>query len=372
MVKRHHNIPVWFYLPVLLLVVACSNDEAPVQPNSTKQISTLDAASDLHAGSGFDPIKEYDAQCSVEDDDQSLECDWLHALVVADVVEALEEIERSRDKRGVDEALAALSLDDEPEILIAACRILGRFPDTPGIAEKVKPLLLDSPYFEVQKISALVFRGNPDQELAAIAGQWLTNHEDQTMEDPYDELPGIPVHFATMEFPVYPGAVRYAPADSDRSVGWWTPDSPSAVTSRLGEALGVEVINRFQWNERTQQQMMNALKSIDQSKIDEIEKLSEEYIKTQDPKIIERMDSLQKEIAGPMQQMSDDAGKSVDDVIMPPGSLESEQVYYLVAEEKAGHIARVIVVYRQPAIKRTVIQMAWDLRDYPRAWGEAH
>jgi hypothetical protein len=52
----------------------------------------------------------------------------------------------------------------------------------------------------------------------------------------------------------------------------------------------------------------------------------------------------------------------------PPGSAEPDQVHYLIAQEKAGHVSRLILVYRQKVPERTVIQMAWDLRDYPPAW----
>ena len=208
-------------------------------------------------------------------------------------VTSLEAIEDSRDQRGVEEAVAALDLDDEPEVLIAACRVLGPFPDTPGIAEKVTPLLLDSPYLEVKRLAALVLSRNPESDLAAMASQWSGNHEGLSSEDPYDELPGIPSHYAAMGFPDYPGAEWFTPADSDRSVGWWSADPPSVVAARLGEMLGVEAMDYQQWIERSQQQMMNAYQSIDQAKVDEVQKLTPEFIKTQDDKLLERIESLQ-------------------------------------------------------------------------------
>ena len=48
----------------------------------------------------------------------------------------------------------------------------------------------------------------------------------------------------------------------------------------------------------------------------------------------------------------------------------SEDVHYFIAEEKAGHIARAILVYRLPGIDRTVVQTSWNLGDYPSAWPE--
>ena len=49
---------------------------------------------------------------------------------------------------------------------------------------------------------------------------------------------------------------------------------------------------------------------------------------------------------------------------------EMKEGLVFVAEEKDGHPARVVVIYRQPALDRTIIQVTWDLRDYPSAWEE--
>lgn len=365
---------VFPWLAVALLVVGCSNDDAPSNTKTASPPAAESAGPELvqagmqTQGSGFDPVRAYDAQCPAGEEEPSLECEWLRGLVVADVVEALGTILDSRDQRGVEEALAALDLDDEPEVLIAACRVLGRFPDTPGIAEKVTPLLLDSPYLEVRRVAAEVLSRNPDRGLAAMAEQWTGNHEGLSSEDPYDELPGIPSHYAAMEFPDYPGAERFTPADSDRSVGWWSADSPSVVAARLGEMLGVKAMDYQQWLERSQQQMMNAYQSIDQAKVDEVQKLTEEFLKTQDQKLLERIENLQKEIYAPMQQLGDADKMTVTQVATPPGSVDIDQIHYLIAQEKEGHVSRLIMVYRQNVPERTVIQMAWDLRDYPPAW----
>jgi hypothetical protein len=359
---------------VALLMAGCSDSDAPSETKTASPPASEAAGPALAQtrirtkGGGFDPARAYDAQCPAGEEEPSLECEWLRGLVVADVVEALEAIGDSRDRRGVEEALAALDLDDEPEILIAACRNLGRFPDTPGIAEKLTPLLLDSPYLEVRRMAAQVLSRNPESDLAAMAAQWTHNHDGLNSEDPYDELPDIPVHYATMGFPDYPGAERFTPADSDRSVGWWSADQPSVVAARLGEIPGVESMDYQQWIERSQQQMMNAYQSIDQTKVAEVQKLTEEFIKTQDQKLLERIESLQKEIYAPVQELGDAAEMTVAQVVTPPGSADPEQVHYLIAQEKAGHVSRLILIYRQNVPERTVIQMSWDLRDYPPAW----
>jgi hypothetical protein len=356
------------WLAALPWVAGCSKSDEPSATQDAGLPQSAQVAALQPPGSGFDPVKAYDEQCPADEDEPSLECEWLRGLVVADVVDALEAIEQSRDQRGVEEALAALDLDDEPEVLVAACRVLGRFPAAPGIAEKVTPLLLDSPWLEVRRIAAEVLGRNPDSDLAAMAKQWSDNHKGLSSDDPYDELPGIPSDYAAMGFPQYPGAERFSPADSDRSAGWWSADAPSVVAARLGELLGVEVLDYQQWIERSQQQMVNAFQSIDQTKVDELQTLMEEFSKTQDPTLLERVQSLQAEIYAPVQQLGDAAEMTAGQVATPPGSAEPDQVHYLIAEEKAGHVSRLILVYRQKVPERTVMQMAWDLRDYPRAW----
>jgi hypothetical protein len=363
-------------LSALLFVAACSNDDAQTPEDKAAQ-SSPDAAAPasappaITAVSDFDPAREYDTQCPTDDDEESLECHWLHALVVADVVEALEGIDHSRDKRGVEEALAALDLEDEPEILIAASRILGRFPDTPGIAEKITPLFLESPYLKVRELAAEVLIRNPDQNLSDIADEWFRNRPNLDVDDPYEGLPDVPAQYAAMGFPEYPGAQRYMPADADRALGWWTSEPAKEVADRLAAQLGVETMDYLQWTERTQQEVMQAYASIDQSKLDEIQKLADEFARTQDMKLIERVEKLQVEMNAPMQKAQDDLQYTMNEVAIPTGAYQPDQVYYLIAEERAGHVARLIMIYRQPGIDRTIMQMAWDLRDYQPAWGDA-
>jgi hypothetical protein len=111
------------WLASALLVVGCSSDDAPsdvktADPPAAESVGPELVQAGIQAqGSGFDPVRVYDARCSAGEEEPSLECEWLRGLAVADVVEALETILDSRDQRGVEEALAALDLDDEPEVL---------------------------------------------------------------------------------------------------------------------------------------------------------------------------------------------------------------------------------------------------------------
>ena len=376
----------YFFLSLLpglifaLFLVACSDDEAP----PPAEVDAPAAAQEAAAIEGQRPtsnpwpedktglISEYDEQCP-EEEDPSLECEWLRGLVVADVVQALEEIEDSRDQRGVEEALAALDLEDEPEILVAACRILGRFPDTPGIAEKVTPLLLYSPYLQVQQFAANLLSRNPDPVAAAMGSQWSSNHGALYTDEPYTELPGIPAHYSDMDFPEYPDAERYTPADSDRSVGWRVAATPTEVSAWLAEDLDVEALSYDQWVQRSSAEIMAGYQSMmEQPQATQLQQLTTEYMQNQDPALLEKIQKKQEEMDAVSKQIESDNSKTLNSVLSPPGDVATEELSYFVAEEKDGHVARAILVYRHTGAERTVMQMAWNLGDYPAAWPAAN
>jgi len=298
----------------------------------------------------------------------SLECEILRSLVIAEVVLALEEIEQARDQRGAEEALLALDLADEPEVHIAAMRILGQFPETPGIAVKTLPLLLDSPWLAVQEMAANLLSRNPDPEYSALGSLWSGNHNGLYPEDEYEEYPDFAPHYPDMAFPAYPNAEWFSPADSDRTVGWWTADEMEEVIDWLSDKLDVEPLSYTQWSEQSTAQSMAAFQSIDQTKLDRVQQLTEEFTKTQDMALLEQMQKLQEEIYAPMQAAGKVSEMGVDNVALPSMSGVFETVQYFIAEEKDGHVARLIIVYPLPSLERTVIQEAWNLIDYPNAW----
>jgi hypothetical protein len=375
-------------LPCLILtlcLVACSDDDAP--PAAAEADSPPAAEADAPAAAQETTVVEgkspatnpwpedisalfstYDSQCSAEDD-PSLDCEWLRGLVVADVVQALEEIQLSRDQRGAEEALAALDIVDEPEIVVAAGRVLGYFPDTPGIVDKAMPLLLESPYLAVEQAAAQLLSQTQDPAIAGMGSQWSSNHGVLYTDDPYELIPDIPGHYYAMGFPGYPDAAWYSPADSDRSVGWWVQGSPAEVSTWFAEKLGVEVMGYSQWVERSSAEMMTRYQSLmNQAGGGETQQLMEQYVQTQDPALMERIQKLQAEMETVSQKLQEDSDKALNNLLLPPGGVAPEDVYYIVAEEKDGHISRAILVYRHVGSERTVMQMAWDLRDYPPAW----
>jgi hypothetical protein len=310
----------------------------------------------------------YRERCIIENPPLT-ECAVLRSVLTVDIAMALEEIERSRDQRGSREALAALALAGEPEILLAAMRILGHFPDTPGIAEKVLPLMLESPYLEVQSTAAELLYVNPDPTLAALGGYWRDNHSQLQAENEYQEYPDFAPQYADMGFPDYGDAEWFSPADSDRAVGWWTRDDMAKVSGWISEELGVEGLDLQQWFERMQAESTAAF-SIDQGKLDRIQQLTDEYLKTQNPALLEKIQQLQEEISAPVDdaKAAEELGVEQQSLNLPGAAGVTEEARFFIAEEKAGHVARLVIVYPLEGLGHTVIQHVWNLGDYPGGW----
>ena len=241
---------------VLLLAIGpltgCSRDtsDTSTTPDNASQTSavvggastpstpaaTEEEGETLGTGDAIELVADYERQCA-DEETPSRPCEILRGLLVVEVAMALEDIERSRDQRGTQDAFAALDLADEPDIVVAASRILGRFPDTPGIAAKVMPFMLESPYLEVQRVAAELLKAGPDPALADVGGLWLQNHSGVSGDSNYDEYPDFPAHYDSLGFPAYPGAEWFSPADTDRSIGWSTKESVATVTRWFVDSL---------------------------------------------------------------------------------------------------------------------------------------
>ena len=149
---------------------------------------------------------------------------------------------------------------------------------------------------------------------------------------------------------------------NDCAVGWSTSDSVAAVSKWFSDALRSPALDEEKWaaqlaaaapkpidptGSRFQQLLERATKG-DQAAVAEFEKLNKQ------------MEEQQRNAESAQQQS---AGK----VANPPSSA-ADSARWIVAQRKDGRISRVVLVYALPVLKRTVIQLAWDLTDYPSAW----
>lgn len=347
---------------------------SPAAPGPGDQPQTTTTPQEFYGNRGFFLstffAEKYIERCSGADGDER-ECEVLHGLVVVETVLALQEIQASRDQRGTEEALASLDIVDEPEIHIAAMRILGQFPETPGVGEKVLPLLLESPWLMVQQTAAevLINMGihGHNTMLATIGSLWNGNHLEITARSEYEEYPDFPPHYFDMGFPEYENAEWFSPLDSDRSIGWSTPDDAAAVAQWYGEQLDAEVIDAQAFAERMFGRQAAEFPALDESKMQRMQELMEEWARTQDMALLEEVERLQAEIQAPAQAAGEAAEQSPEMVALAPGEYH-DSTHYIVAEERDGQTARLVLVYRLPELERTVIQHAWSLAFYPSAW----
>jgi hypothetical protein len=279
----------------------------------------------------------------------------------------LDDIARSGDQRGLDVALDALDLSDDPNIQVAAIRVLGQFPKTAGIAPKALPLVLDSPYVEVQRMAAQLLQSTPDENAADVGRLWLERHHGFDANSPYDEYPDFPAHYAKMNFPAYPGAKWFSPVDSDRSIGWSTNDDAAAVAKWFADKLRAQPKDGQQWQQYTNEIEMRLLMP-DPARTARFQQVMQRAM-AGDQAAAAEMEKLSKEQDDITRQADEKIKKSLFDTLRPANSGYAGATW-IVAEEKAGRPARAVLVYRLPGVNRTVIQLAWDLQDFPSAWPE--
>jgi hypothetical protein len=323
---------------------------------------------ELGTGNGIDLAADYVRRCKSQSK-PSVECSALRGLVVVEVTRALQEAEITQDQRATDQALAALDLTEEPEVIIAACRVLGHFADAPGLAAKMWPFVLESPYIQVQRMAAQVLMANPDPNVAEVGRLWIDDHGELTANSPYEEYPDFPAQYAAMGFPKYPGAEWFSPVDSDRSVGWSTKDDVATVARWFGTSLHTDVLDAEKWIAMTNQQALLAFQAMDQSKMTRMQQLIERMGRG-DQAAATELEKLQKEMDQAQKDMEAAAKRSVTNAAnVPPAS--AGEARWIVVQKKGERLSRLVAVYPIPGLKRTAIKLIWDLSDYPSAWPKA-
>jgi hypothetical protein len=341
-----------------------SSAESSTQATSTPQASTAQAGI-WTTGEVNTLAADYKRQCAGQQP-RSQECEILRSLLVVETAAALERLVASKDQRGVEKALIALDFPDEPEIFAAACGILGRAPATPGIVEKVLPQLLGNRYIEVQRMAATLLAATSDPA-AEIGRLWLRNHGDLQTLSPYDEYPDFPAEHAGLGFPKYAGAEWFAPADSDRSVGFWTKDDVATVTQWFAQALHAEAMDVIKWNQFTTAETMAVMKS-NEALVARYQEAAGKAFKG-DKAAAAQVEAMQKDLEKMTAALEESSKKGLAQVL--PADSAMAEARWIVPKRKDGRASTLVLVYPIPGMQRTVIQLAWHLADYPDAWGMA-
>jgi len=375
---------------VTIGVTGCSSDPAaaaagastngpasPRGPNAPQATGTAAPSTPQRAGAtiqlgtgGVDAlVAAYSSRCKTETV-ESLECEALRSLLVAEVTTGLLKLEKSGDQRATDEALGSLDLLDEPEILIAAMRVLGHFPETQNLAARVVPLLLESPYIQVQRMAADVLIANPDEQFQNLGRIWSEGHDDLRADSVYDEYPDFPTHYDAIGFPLYAGAEWFSPGDSDRSIGWSTKDDVATVARFFADTLHTEALDLEKWNQVFSQQTLVLMKPVmDPARMAKMQQLMERLMKGEQAAQAE-LEKLSKETDAAQKIVDVVIEKSISKNAYVPGTFAAG-ARWLIAGKKGERISKLVIVFPIPSIQRTGIKLVWDLSDYPSAWPEA-
>lgn len=265
------------------------------------------------------------------------------------VVELLEDLERAQDQRSVPAAAEALDSAD-PVVTAAGLRLLGPFAGSaPDAVARAAPLI-NSPFLSTAALAAEVLARSPTHGM--LAAQYQMGHRESYVDQhPWARLP--PVDVTQLGFPApTAGAVPFTPGDSPFSVGFARPEAAEALTQSLASALGKPTQPFAQFEAAIQQSDSKRAEQL----MEKIRVLQEEFQRTQDPKVAERIDQVAGDGSAAQPALS------VVPLPLGPGR-DSAQV--IVAEEDAGQPARFVVVYREALLNTSVVIYVWLAPKYP-------
>ncbi|MBK8996979.1 MAG: hypothetical protein IPM35_14695 [Myxococcales bacterium] len=263
------------------------------------------------------------------------------------VVELLEELEATRDQRSVPVAEEALASPD-PLVTAAGLRVLGPFAgSSESAAERAAPLIM-SPFVANADLAAEVLARSPKH--VALAMQYRAGHPSSVEVHPWQRP--APVDLSKLGFDAaYAGTTPYPPGDSELSAAHATGDGLDVVLAHYQKKLAAAPAP-----------LADVMKAVTQSDTQRMEQLSkqmqalqEEYSKTQDPKVLEKMQALGK-------SFGEVAQSPLTKAPFPP---ETTPASAFVVEREGGLPVRLVVVYREALLDRTVVIHAWSPPKYP-------
>lgn len=272
-----------------------------------------------------------------------------YALEREAVVEMLEEMEAARDQRSVPVAEEALSSGD-PVVVAAGLRLIGPFVDKDERAAALVAPHITSPYLTTSDLAAAAL--SRTQKYGTLGSQYRQGHGDLTELDPWAKA--APVALGAMGFPQrYPSATAYPPGDSPTSAGFASNDPVDAVLAHYRGALSLEPIAVTELETRLQAQSTQGFEAVGK----QMQALQEEYSRTQDPKLLERMQQLG-------QSLSTKAELSMSTAVLPLGESRADARAFVV-EQLGEAPVRVVVVYREVLLARSVVLYLWSAAKYP-------
>lgn len=305
------------------------------------------------------PMSSAAGPCDSADD--PMDCFLERAILIEELLGDLYVLEGSRDQRAVPAALDALATD-ELDVQIVALRVLGPFASTPGVGAKVLPWLLADD-LRRQRGAAAVLRNSGDPGLVRVAVQFDQGHSG---ENAAPDLAGWWRDPARHGHKSHPGATRFPPGDSARSIGLLTSDPVDRVLAHHAEKSSLPPFDAQAYQERMQAGMLRSAKQAQEAfqspavveRQKQLSALTAEYAKTSDPKILEKIQQLAA-VALPTPEPFD-AGALALPLPAIDGSAPMNQARFLVIEERGGVAVRAVVAYPEPTVGKTVVILGFD------------
>jgi hypothetical protein len=302
----------------------------------------------------------------------TIECAAMRGIIRARVIDALEGLDSGQDQRSLDVAIRVLSLgEEEAAVKQAAVILMRRFPADSRVPPALGRLLED-PHPALQEAAVSVLEDSGDGNWVRVAEQW-TQGRSTLPRARSIMVSRQPPDVTRAGFTQYPGATHFSPGDSDRSVGLRTADPVDRVTKFYAAAAATKALDAAGW-ERERQRVgapgsTGSGLSPEQA---EIQRLADEFARTRNIKLARRMQKLAIQAARnarnprpapPPRPELRPAEAGIYAVQTPPGSRSDttwRTVRVVPLETRGDRIVRAISIYREEAIRATVIQLLWD------------
>ncbi len=302
----------------------------------------------------------------------SVTCEALRGIVRARVVDALEGLESGQDQRSLETALGVLTLgEEEVDVRRAAVLILRLSPQDRRVPPALGALLSD-PHPVLQHMAATVLEDTSNSTWSRVGAQWTAGNGTLPRAS-YLFQTRQPPDVAPAGFVPYPGATRFPPADADRAVGMRTNDPVDRVTKFYASPSRTKALDGAAWlRELDRVGAPNAPGAGMSPEQAEVQRLAAEYSRTHKMALVRRMQKLAMEAARRAQRgiqasaprpVLRPAEAGIYGIATPPGDSSSDPwrtVRVVPLETRADRTVRAAVVYREEAIRATVVQLVWD------------
>jgi hypothetical protein len=316
--------------------------------------------------SAFEEIDDVEASytslCS-DPANTSEECDLLKAQLYLTIVDELMLMERANIEENIEPAIMALRLPDR-DVKLHALLVLGNWATRPEVLEATRPYLFDSQPL-LAYYAARIQEKSSEPGVVRLAKQFLHNHNGSVFKD-LTRLYAVDEHpdYAAHQLPRYANSTPLFLADVHQpdhvAAGFATTDSPDQVVAYYRGVTGQQELTLRQMAEkRAKEQQAQQVDLINHPKLKEIQELSSKYQETLDPALIQRIQEVGKEVEAVFKGGADEGLYTMlpPEPASHPASASGR--YFVLKRKTGGQPTEMVVVYFDPVLAKTIIQLAW-------------